>query len=107
MSWWRELSTPDSPEKKQKMRNLNSLAKPSAVALSLMLVLSNLFVSAAGQSTPVAAQGPPVDLRGIYIYTNDVSQITQATANALTASFNIPGVDGVAVVIGWDAIEPA
>ena len=107
MSWWRELSTPDSPEKKQKMRNLNYLAKPSAVALSLMLVLSNLFVSAAGQSTPVAAQGPPVDLRGIYIYTNDVSQITQATANALTASFNIPGVDGVAVVIGWDAIEPA
>jgi hypothetical protein len=53
------------------------------------------------------AQSPPADLRGIYVYTNDVSQITKATANALTASFSVPGVDGVAVVIGWDAIEPA
>jgi glycosyl hydrolase family 42 (putative beta-galactosidase) len=53
------------------------------------------------------AQTSGVDLRGIYIYTNDVSQITKATSTALTASFNVPGVDGVAVVIGWDAIEPA
>jgi uncharacterized protein (TIGR03437 family) len=47
------------------------------------------------------------DLRGIYIYTNDVSQVTKATATQLTQSFSIPGVDGVALVIGWDAIEPA
>ena len=53
------------------------------------------------------AQNPAGDLRGIYIYTNDVSQITKATSTALAASFNVPGVDGVAVVIGWDAIEPA
>jgi hypothetical protein len=53
------------------------------------------------------AQNSSPDLRGIYIYTNDVSQITTATANQLTASFSIPGVDGVAVVIGWDAIEPS
>jgi len=53
------------------------------------------------------AQSPPVDLRGIYVYTNDVSGITTATANQLVASFSVPGVDGVAVVIGWDAIEPA
>ena len=52
-------------------------------------------------------QNPPVDLRGIYIYTNDVSQITKSTATALTSSFNVPGVDGVVVVIGWTAIEPA
>lgn len=55
---------------------------------------------------PAWAQGTPADLRGIYIFTNDVSQITASTASALTASFNLPGVDGVAVVIGWDAIEP-
>jgi uncharacterized protein (TIGR03437 family) len=54
-----------------------------------------------------AQQSPPADLRGIYIYTNDVSQITNATASQLTPSFGIAGVDGVAVVIGWDAIEPA
>lgn len=54
-----------------------------------------------------SAGGQPADLRGIYVYTNDVSQISPGTANALTASFNVPGVDGVAVVIGWKAIEPA
>ena len=47
------------------------------------------------------------DLRGIYIYTNDVSQITTATASQLTQSFSIPGVDGVAIVVGWNSIEPA
>jgi len=47
------------------------------------------------------------DVRGIYIYTNDVSQISNATAMQLTQSFSIPGVDGVAVEIGWDAIEPS
>ena len=46
-------------------------------------------------------------VRGIYVYTNDVSQIGTGIANELTASFNLPGVDGVAVVIGWNAIEPA
>ncbi len=52
---------------------------------------------------PAAAQP---DLRGIYIYTNDVSTISTATATQLTQSFNIPGVDGVAIVIGWNSIEP-
>ena len=46
------------------------------------------------------------DLRGVYVYTNDVSQISKAAASQLTQAFNIPGVDGIAVVIGWDAIEP-
>jgi uncharacterized protein (TIGR03437 family) len=47
------------------------------------------------------------DVRGIFIYTNDVSRITSTAATQLTQSFGIPGVDGVAIVIGWDAIEPA
>jgi uncharacterized protein (TIGR03437 family) len=55
--------------------------------------------------TPLALA--QADLRGIYIYTNDVSQISSATATALTKSLSIPGVDGVAVEIGWDAIEPS
>ena len=53
------------------------------------------------------AQTPSADLRGLYVYTNDLSQITNPTANALMASLNVPGVDGVAVVIAWSAIEPA
>ena len=65
-----------------------------------------LFAIALIRST-AQAQNPPADLRGVYVYTNDVSQITTGTANQLTASFSVPGVDGVAIVIGWDAIEPA
>jgi hypothetical protein len=56
---------------------------------------------------PLWAQAPAPDLRCIFIYTNDVSQMTSTTATQLTQSFSIPGVDGVAVVIGWDAIEPS
>lgn len=52
------------------------------------------------------AQTQP-DLRGIYIYTNDVSQVSNATANLLTQSLSLLGVDGVAVQIGWQAVEPA
>jgi len=55
---------------------------------------------------PLCAQTVP-DLRGVFIYTNDVSQISNATAPLLTQSLSIPGVDGVALVIGWNAIEPA
>src|SRR5215469_3255193 len=54
-----------------------------------------------------ALAGAQADVRGIFIYTNDVSQITNATAAQLKQSFAIPGVDGVALVIGWDAIEPS
>ena len=58
-----------------------------------------LCLCAAGQTA--------ADLRGIYIYTNDVSKVSKPTATALSNAFAIPGVDGVALVIGWDAIEPA
>jgi uncharacterized protein (TIGR03437 family) len=47
------------------------------------------------------------DLRGIYIYTNDVSGLSKTSAAQLTRSLSVPGIDGVAIVIGWDAIEPA
>jgi hypothetical protein len=33
------------------------------------------------------------DLRGIYIYTNDVSSLSKAAAAQLTQSFSLPGVD--------------
>lgn len=49
----------------------------------------------------------PADLRGVYVYSNDVSRISKATANALTSSLSVPGMDGIAVVIAWSAIEPS
>jgi hypothetical protein len=53
------------------------------------------------------AQNPPADPRGIYVYSNDISQISTAYAKGLTASLNVPGADAVVLVIGWRAIEPA
>ena len=47
------------------------------------------------------------DIRGIYVYSNDVSLISKPTANNLTAALAINGVDGLALAIGWNAIEPA
>ena len=72
--------------------------KPGFVAWKLpWVILFTLFPAVYAQA----------DLRGIYIYTNDVSQVNAATAAQLTQSFSLPGVDGVAVVIGWDALEPS
>jgi uncharacterized protein (TIGR03437 family) len=47
------------------------------------------------------------DLRGVYVYTNAVNQLSKPTAAAVTAALNIPGDDGVALVIGWDGLEPS
>src|SRR5690242_507564 len=69
---------------------------------SLLWVMGLVFLSA-----PAWTQTPAADLRGIYVFTNDVSQISAATAKNITASLSIPGMDGIMVVIGWDAIEPA
>jgi hypothetical protein len=47
------------------------------------------------------------DLRGIYVYSNDLSRLSKPTANAVMASFGVVGMDGVVLVIGWSAIEPS
>jgi hypothetical protein len=38
---------------------------------------------------------------------NEIPRITDRNATALAASLNGPGVDGLVLVIGWDALEPA
>jgi glycosyl hydrolase family 42 (putative beta-galactosidase) len=55
----------------------------------------------------IHAQTRPADLRGVYVYTNDVSRISKPVATALTTSLGIPGMDGIVIVIGWSAIEPS
>lgn len=55
----------------------------------------------------VAATLSAADVRGIYVYSNDVSRISKSTATALTSSLGIVGVDGFALAIAWSAIEPA
>jgi len=55
----------------------------------------------------VRAQTLTSDLRGIYVYSSDVSQISAAYARSVTAALSLPGTDGIVLVIGWKAIEPA
>ena len=57
--------------------------------------------------TAAWGQSPAADLRGIYVYANSLAQITAGEAQAIPASFRVPGVDGVDVVLGWSDIEPA
>ncbi len=47
------------------------------------------------------------DLRGIYVYTNDVSLLSKPVVNGITSALGVPGMDGIVIVIGWNAIEPA
>lgn len=62
-----------------------------------------IFVACALASPRIHA----ADLRGIYVYSSDVSQISTGYANKVTASLGVTGVDGIVLVIGWSAIEPA
>ena len=52
------------------------------------------------------AQSQP-DLRGIYVYSSDVSQISTGYANKVTSSLGVPGMDGIVLVIAWASIEPS
>ncbi|HXA17617.1 MAG TPA: beta-galactosidase [Thermoanaerobaculia bacterium] len=54
-----------------------------------------------------AARSQAADVRGIYVYSSDVSQISKGTANNVTASLSVPGVDGIVLVISWSSIEPS
>lgn len=66
-----------------------------------------LFLASVVATAAVAIDQPGADFRGIYIYTNDVSQVTNATSNQLAKAIAQPGVDGVAIVLGWNALEPS
>jgi len=77
--------------------------------------LSPVFNSNAAEfSISAAATNPvrffrlsqPADLRGLYVYSSDVSQISSNYAQTLTASLGVPGIDGLVLVLGWSAVEP-
>lgn len=55
----------------------------------------------------IAASANAADIRGIYVYSSDVSQISKNYAAGVTSSLAVKGVDGIVLVIGWDAIEPS
>jgi hypothetical protein len=72
-----------------------------AAPRSCLVVLVCVAALAAG------ADDRPSDIRGVYVYSNDVSKLATSTANAVRSSLGIPGMDGIAVVISWSAIEPS
>ena len=72
--------------------------RSSAVLIATMILLIGSSARPQDQST---------DLRGIYVYSSDVSKISTGYANAVTASLGVRGTDGIVLVIGWSAIEPS
>lgn len=69
----------------------------SAAALAVVVLISGLC----------RADGPTADLRGLYIYSGNVATISSSYAKTVTKSLNVPGVDGLVLVIGWNSVEPA
>ncbi len=68
-----------------------------------------LAVSGASFTAPrtgTVPQSAVVDLRGLYVVTN-VLPVSKANSDALAAAYNVPGVNGTVLVLGWDGIEPA
>ena len=60
------------------------------------------FALAVILALPLFAQTPPVDPRGIYIYTEHLAQDAALASQALT----VPGVDGLTILLGWASLEP-
>jgi len=56
-------------------------------------------------SVAVALQAQ--DIRGIYVFSNDVSQLAKPVQTAVANALALPGVDGLVLNIGWNAIEPS
>lgn len=55
----------------------------------------------------IAPAAQAADLRGIYVYSSDVSQISTSYANEVRSSLSVSGVDGMVLVISWSALEPS
>lgn len=48
----------------------------------------------------------PADLRGIFVYSSDVTGISTDYAQMVSNSLDVSGVDGLVLVIGWNSLEP-
>ena len=65
-------------------------------------------------STPISAPATPApahsvassDLRGIYVASYSFP-LTKNNDAALTSALEVPGLDGLYMVMGWDALEPS
>ena len=53
-----------------------------------------------------AAQSPPADLRGIYVYAPLEAQVSSSDGQAAQAALTLSGSDGMLLVGEWSTIEP-
>src|SRR5947209_16161315 len=68
---------------------------------------SCLILLACFAALAVNADDRPSDIRGVYVYSNDLSKLSTPTQNAVRSALGVPGIDGIALVISWSAIEPS
>src|SRR5215467_10110725 len=69
--------------------------------------VSNHLSKKGGVTETQVTQAASNDLRGIYVYSSNVATISPAYGQTVTQSLAVSGVDGIVLVIGWNAIEPA
>lgn len=65
-----------------------------------------ILAGAVFASALVASESAAADLRGLYVVAK-VPPSSKALGDAASAAFNVPGVSGALLVMGWDVIEPA
>lgn len=69
-------------------------------------IAASLWISLAG--APAGhAQSTAADLRGVFVYSNNIPQATPSELTQLSTALALPGVDGMATVFGWADLEPA
>src|SRR5262249_47495377 len=68
--------------------------------------VSNHLSKKGGVTETQVTQAASNDLRGIYVYSSNVATISPAYGQTVTSSLQVSGVDGIVLVIGWNAIEP-
>ena len=61
-----------------------------------------LAPTATSTQTIPSTQAVPIDPRGIYVYSEHLAKYEQELAQAL----DVPGVDGLTLLLGWDSLEP-
>jgi glycosyl hydrolase family 42 (putative beta-galactosidase) len=72
------------------------------VPVVLLLLIFGAALSAGEDEEALAP-----DLRGTYIYSSDVYTVSTPYAAMVSAALALPGSDGIVLVAGWNALEPA
>src|SRR5215470_16407887 len=85
------------------MISLNTMRKWFAVLEAILALAFRPSGSVVHTQLP---QGQSSGLQGIYVYSSNVATISAGYGQTVTQSLQVSGVDGIVLVIGWNAIEP-